>query len=53
MVAKQGRRFKVKVVPEIADTRGCYAINKMHYHSVKLYILASFTKVSLTIPECI
>lgn len=41
---QQGRRFKDKVVLEIADTGGYCAGKKMYYYGVKLHILTSFTK---------
>lgn len=53
VMAQQGRRFKARVAPEIADAGGYCAAKKLHYYGVKLHIVATSTKASLPVPEYI
>jgi hypothetical protein len=51
VMAKQGRRFKAKIAPDVADKGGYCATKKLHYYGVKLHIVGSYTKGKMPIAE--
>jgi IS5 family transposase len=53
ILAKQGRRFKAKVAPEIAGPNGYCASKKLYYYGVKLHMLGGYQSRALPIPMCL
>ena len=51
IMARQGRRFKAKVAPEIADKNGYCATKKLHYYGVKLHVIGSSQPGTIPIPD--
>lgn len=51
IMAQQGRRFKAKVAPELADKCGYCATKKLHYYGVKLDIVSCAQEGTIPIPE--
>lgn len=53
IMAQQGRRFKAKVAPDIADKNGYCATKNMYYYGVKIHVIGSYTKGAIPVPEYI
>ncbi len=51
IMAQQGRRFKAKVAPDMADKNGYCAAKKLHYYGVKLHIVGVAQNGSIPIPD--
>lgn len=51
IMAQQGRRFKAKVAPELADKGGYCSTKKLHYYGVKLHIVGCAQEGTIPIPE--
>ena len=51
IMAQQGRRFKAKVAPELADKGGYCSTKKLHYYWVKLHIVGCAQEGTIPIPE--
>ena len=53
VMAKNNRRFKASVAPELADKSGYCAAKNLYYYGAKLHILASYKVGSMPVPEYI
>jgi hypothetical protein len=53
IMAKNNRRFKACVAPEIADKNGYCSTKNLYYYGVKLHIIGSYVKGSMPVPEYI
>lgn len=53
VMAQNGRRFKAKVAPDIADKNGYCVTKNLYFYGVRLHLIGSYNIGSMPIPEYI